>query len=135
MAPNELDPATLTGLLSANGAPDVVIDLVGGAYVTADVLAAALFGRIVIVGTLAGGEATLPLLPLMRKRLRLLGTMLRIRSAEEKAAMTAAFMPEMGRHLASGRITPVVDRVLPLDEAPAAYELLASDTTFGKVVL
>lgn len=135
VAPRELDPGALAEQIAAAGAPDVVIDLVGGPYVTADVLAAAPFGRIVIVGTLAGGSAALPLLPMMGKRLRIMGTMLRTRSIEEKASVTAAFVAEIGPRLADGSITPVVEKVFDLEEAPAAYDLLASDTTFGKLIL
>lgn len=135
VAPRDLDPIALAQSIAEAGAPDVVIDLVGGAYVTADVLAAAPHARIVLVGALAGGSADLPILAVMNKRLRILGTVLRTRSVEEKAAATAAFTVEIAPFLARGEITPVVERVLDLDDAPAAYELLASDATFGKVIL
>ena len=125
----------MSRIVDAGGAPNVTIDLVGGQYVTADVLAAAPGGRIVMVGTLAGGSAELPILTVMTKRLRLFGTVLRTRSIAEKAAATAAFAAEVVPLLADGRVVPVVERVLDLEDAAAAYELLASDTTFGKVIL
>jgi len=48
-------------------------------------------GRLVLVGLLGGGKATVPLFALMRRRLRLIGSVLRARSRQEKAALVAAF--------------------------------------------
>jgi NADPH2:quinone reductase len=114
---------------------DVVVDLVGGAYVEASVAAAAPGGRVVVVGTLAGGSARLHLLTLMQRRMRLHGTVLRPRSTEEKSAAVAAFERDVGPWLAAGTIEPPVEHVVTLDAAPSAYDLLASNVTFGKVVL
>ena len=122
-------------VVAAGGAPHVVVDLVGGPYVAVDLETAAVSGRIVIVGTLAGGNVELPLLTLMGKRLGLHGTVLRARSVEDKAAATAAFVAEVLPLLASGRLRPVVDRIFPLEEAAEAYALVESDATFGKVIL
>jgi putative PIG3 family NAD(P)H quinone oxidoreductase len=135
-ATSPLDPDTLASAITEAGGPvDVVIDLVGGPYVTVNLQAAAVGGRIVIVGTLAGGQVDLPLLTLMGKRLALHGTVLRARTIAEKAAATAAFVAEVVPLLAAGRVTPVVDRLFPLEEAEAAYDLVDSDATFGKVIL
>lgn len=120
---------------AAGGPPHVVVDLVGGPYVVVDLETAAIGGRIVIVGTLAGGNVELPLLQLMGKRLALHGTVLRARSVADKAAATAAFVDEVLPLLASGRLQPVVDRIFPLEQAADAYALVESDATFGKVIL
>ena len=69
------------------------------------------------------------------KRIRVFGTTLRGRSVEEKAAATAAFTRDVVPLLASGEIVPVIARTLPLEEGPAAYDLLASDALFGGIVL
>jgi len=122
-------------LVAAGGAPDVVIDLVGGPYVAADVLAAAPGARIVVVGTLAGGSAHLPLLAVMGKRLALHGTVLRPRSVDEKAAAIAAFVREVVPLLERGAVRPVVDATFPLAHAADAYGRVESNDTFGKVVL
>ena len=136
LAPRELEPLAFSrAIVEHGGAPDVVVDLVGGAYVTAEVAAIAPGGRIIIVGTLAGGMPPVPLLGLMQKRAEMHGTVLRPRSIAEKAAATAAFVDEVVPMLARGDVRPIVDRVLPLDEAADAYALVESDTTFGKVVL
>jgi putative PIG3 family NAD(P)H quinone oxidoreductase len=135
-ARSPLDPAALAqAIVAAGGEADVIIELVGGDYVSVDLSAAATQGRIVVVGTLAGGSVDLPLFTLMSKRLALHGTMLRSRDQEKKAAAVAAFVAEVVPLLDDGRIRPVIDRIFPLDEAEAAYELLASDSTFGKVIL
>jgi putative PIG3 family NAD(P)H quinone oxidoreductase len=117
------------------GGVDVVLDLVAGGYVEADIAACAPLGRIVLIGTLAGGDAQLPILTVMQKRLRLFGTMLRNRSAAEKATATAAFTRDVVPFLADGSLAPVIDRVMPLSDATAAYDLLATDATFGKIIL
>jgi NADPH:quinone reductase-like Zn-dependent oxidoreductase len=120
---------------ATDGGAHVTLDLVGGDYAVVDVNAAAPLGRIVLIGTIAGGRATLPLAAILGKRLRIFGTVLRARTIEEKTAATDAFVRDVVPLLADGRLTPVVDRVVPLADAPAAYELLASDATFGKVIL
>jgi len=117
------------------GGAHVTLDLVAGSYIEADIAAAAPLGRIVVIGTLAGGSATLRVLPLMGKRLQLTGTMLRPRSALEKAQATSAFATDVAPLLASKQVAPIVENVFPLADATTAYNLLASDSTFGKVIL
>jgi len=117
------------------GGAQVTVDLAGGRYVEADIAAATLHGRIVLVGTLAGSRASLPIMLVMGKRLTIIGTVLRARNHLEKAAATEAFVRDVGPLLGSGRVAPVIEQVLPLDRAADAYDLVASDATFGKVIL
>ncbi len=120
---------------ATGGGAHVTLDLVGGDYVVADVNAAAPKGRIVLIGTIAGGRATLPIMGMLGKRLTVMGTVLRARDVAEKASAMAAFVRDVVPMLADGRIAPVVEATLALDRADDAYALLASDTTFGKVIL
>ena len=120
---------------ATDGGVDVTIDLAGGAYAEVDIAAAALRGRVVFVGTVAGTRASLPIHITMAKRLSIYGTVLRARDAAEKAAATTAFVRDVVPLLADGRIAPIVDEVFPLDRAAEAYELVKSDKTFGKVIL
>ena len=120
---------------ATDGGAHVTIDLAGGRYAEVDIAAAALRGRIVLVGTIAGVTAKLPIHITMAKRLSIFGTVLRARNAEDKAAATTAFVRDVVPLLADGRIAPVVDAVFPLDRAAEAYALVASDKTFGKVIL
>jgi NADPH:quinone reductase-like Zn-dependent oxidoreductase len=71
----------------------------------------------------------------MRKRLTIVGTMLRSRPLEEKIAVTQQFATRVVPWLARGRVKPVLDQVFPLEEARAAQERMASNLGFGKVVL
>ena len=130
-----IDPAELVPRAQAEGGADVVLELVGGPNLDADLLALAAKGRIVIVGTGAGAEATLDLRKLMGRRARLLGTMLRARPLDEKATAMRAFTREVVPHLASGRVAPLVDRVFPADEARAAFDRMQEPGKLGKVLL
>jgi NADPH2:quinone reductase len=117
------------------GGADVILELVGGDYLTEDLLCLTPRGRIALVGLLAGARAELDLRALLQRRVRLFGTVLRARPLEEKIAAVQAF----GRHLvplfARGVLRPVVDRVFPLASAGDAHTYVASNEGFGKVVL
>ena len=71
----------------------------------------------------------------MSKRLRIHGTVLRARSMEEKTAATDAFAHDVVPLLADGTVRPVVAETFPLEAATDAYETLAADAVFGKIVL
>lgn len=120
---------------ATGGGAHVTLDLVGGDYVIADVNAAAPKGRIVCIGTIAGGRTTLPIMSILGKRLTLIGTVLRGRDVAEKAAATDAFVRDVVPLLADGKVAPVVEAVFPLDRVDDAYDLLESNRTFGKVIL
>jgi len=136
LVPRDVDPAALADeIVEAAGPVDVVVDLVGGPYLEADVRAARTGARIVMISTLAGGRATLDIGTAMGKRLRVFGTVLRARTPAQKADATAAFTRDVVPLLASGAATPVIARTFPLGEADAAYDLLADDAVFGKIVL
>jgi NADPH:quinone reductase-like Zn-dependent oxidoreductase len=88
-----------------------------------------------LIGTVAGRSATIPVGMVLGKRLTLRGTVLRARAIEEKREVTAAFARDVVPLLESGAIRPTVDSVLELGDIRAAHERLASNETFGKVVL
>lgn len=121
--------------VAALGAPDVVLDLVGGPYVALDARVAAPRARIVVVGLLAGGRCEFPLTALLGKRLDLHGTVLRSRPPHEKVEVTRAFAREVLPWLADGTLAPVLDSTFPLARARDAYDLVGSNTTTGKVTL
>jgi putative PIG3 family NAD(P)H quinone oxidoreductase len=114
---------------------DVAIDLLGGAYTSTSIRAAAPRGRIILLATVAGRSVAVPLGPVLGKRLTIRGTVLRARPLEEKRAVTAAFVRDVVPLLASGAVRPAIDRVFDLREIREAHERLASNATFGKVVL
>jgi NADPH2:quinone reductase len=130
------DPAAVAAEITAAAGPvDVTVDLLGGPYLGVDVAAAAPKGRIVIVGLIAGRTADLDMGTLLSKRLVVRGTVLRSRPAAEKAEATHLFEGQVVPLLGRGTLKPVIDAVIPLAEAERAYDLVAADRTFGKVVL
>lgn len=114
---------------------DVILELAGGAYVGEDIHAAATKGRIVVVGLTAGPRAELNLGALLQKRVTVVGTVLRARPLAEKIQAAELLERHILPLVAAGRLRPVIDRVLPLAEAAAAHEHVASNATFGKVLL
>jgi NADPH:quinone reductase-like Zn-dependent oxidoreductase len=130
-----LAPEELAARAQGLGGADVVVELVGAPNLESDFAALALKGRIVIVGTGAGADASLSLRTLMGKRARVIGTMLRGRPLEEKALAVQVFGHEVVPHLASGRIVPLVDRVFPAAEARAAFDRMEEPGKLGKVLL
>jgi putative PIG3 family NAD(P)H quinone oxidoreductase len=114
---------------------DVTLDLVGGEYLGASIRASAARGRIMLIGTVAGRSSTIPTGMVLGKRLTLRGTVLRSRPLEEKRAANAAFAADVVPLLESGALAPTIDSVFELDQAGAAHERVASNATFGKVVL
>src|ERR1044072_944824 len=113
----------------------LVLDLVGASYLDANLDALGTKGRMILIGTLGGSTAPLDFGRVMRKRLRVAGTMLRGRSTEEKAAATRRFAANVVPLLAQGRLRPVIDSTHSLAQVSAAYERLESNDTFGKVVI
>jgi putative PIG3 family NAD(P)H quinone oxidoreductase len=114
---------------------DVILDLVGGAYLEANITALAAHGRLILVSTASGPKAQLDLGMAMSKRLRILGTVLRSRSVAEKATATRMFARHVAPLLASGVVSPVIDRSYQFEEIREAHTRLESNEAFGKVVL
>jgi NADPH:quinone reductase-like Zn-dependent oxidoreductase len=114
---------------------DVVLDVIGGEYTERNLDALALQGRLVQVGTMGEARASFPFGKLMAKRARLIGTVLRSRPLEDKIAVTQAFGRQFLPRFEDGSCRPVVDRHYPLDRVGEAQDYLASNESFGKVVI
>jgi NADPH2:quinone reductase len=127
--------ATAVAERTAGRGCDVILDLIGAAYLDENVKALATRGRLVSVGLLGGASAPLALGPLMAKRARIIGTVLRSRPLEEKAALAQDFSRQALPLFASGKLKPVLDVIMPMQEIRAAHARMESDQTFGKVVL
>lgn len=114
---------------------DVIVDMVGGGVLTANVACSAIPGRIVSVGRLGGMTDTVDLNELARKRISIVGVTFRTRSIEDKQRLNERFMADLGAQLSDGRLRPIIDRTYPLSEALAAQDYMASNAHFGKIVL
>ena len=115
---------------------DVVLDLVGGAYLQKNLEALAMEGRISIIATQGGQRAELDIGKLMAKRGRIGGATLRARSPQQKGEIARALLRDVWPHLAAKQyIRPVIDSTFPLREARLAHERLQSGAHIGKVVL
>jgi NADPH:quinone reductase-like Zn-dependent oxidoreductase len=121
--------------LTDNSGVDVILDLVGGDYFSANLEALASGGRIVCVGTTGGRKSQIDLGLVLRKRATIIGTVLRPRTIAEKAEATRRFTLHVLPLVKRGLVRPIVDRVYPLGEVRAAHERVESNRTVGKVVL
>lgn len=117
------------------GGVDVVLDIVGADYLERNLRVLATRGRLVLLATLGGAQATVDLAALMRRRIRIIGSVLRGRSDEEKAAITAGFARRFLPLFEEGRLEPVIDRTLPIRQAGDAHALVEGFGNVGKVVL
>ena len=114
---------------------NVILDIVGGEYLERNLTSLAFDGRLVQVGLLGGSKSQINLSALMRRRLTLTGSTLRGRSVAEKAAIARDLEQHVWPLLASGRVAPVIDAVLPLDQAAEAHRRLEAGEVIGKIVL
>jgi NADPH2:quinone reductase len=87
------------------------------------------------VGLTAGSRAEVDLGLILRHRLRIVGTTMRVRSAVEKAALSRSFRQHVLPLFDEDRIRPVVDRVYDFNQVREAHETMESNTNFGKVVV
>lgn len=120
---------------TAGDGVNVILDLVGAAYFEQNLASLALKGRLILVGLTSGSTAQFDLGVALRKRVSIIGTALRGRSNDEKAEATRKFSADFLPLLASGTIKPNVDHVFAASDVVAAYTYLASNESFGKVVL
>ncbi|MFC9362825.1 zinc-binding dehydrogenase [Rhodococcus sp. NPDC057014] len=121
---------------------DIVLDHVGGSYLSMNIQAAAVKGRIVGVGRLGGAEGLLDMEALAFKRLELVGVTFRTRTTEERAEIVhalrrdiAAFRLDAAHRDIHESLRPVIARVLPWNEAEQAYRLMSGNEMLGKIVL
>ncbi|MFI5797043.1 NAD(P)H-quinone oxidoreductase [Streptomyces sp. NPDC051677] len=114
---------------------DVILDNMGAKYLDRNVQALAVNGRLAIIGMQGGVKAELNIGALLRKRAAISATSLRARPLEEKAAVVAAVREHVWPLLAAGHVRPVVDRELPMSDAPDAHRVVEDSGHIGKVLL
>lgn len=114
---------------------DVVLDMVGGDYLSRNIDCLAPDGRHVTIAFLRGPKAEINLAPVMLKRLTLTGSTLRARSVAQKGALAAAVRAHVWPLVEAGRVRPVIHATFPLEQAASAHRLMESSGHIGKIVL
>jgi putative PIG3 family NAD(P)H quinone oxidoreductase len=121
--------------LTGNRGVDVVLDMVGGAYIERNLKSLAIEGRLVQIAFLQPSRVEVDWLPLMVKRLTYTGSTLRPRSPSEKARLAQQLRAEVWPLLEQGRARPHVFRVFALEQAAQAHALMESSEHIGKIML
>jgi putative PIG3 family NAD(P)H quinone oxidoreductase len=125
---------SLRNATAGHGA-DVILDIIGAAYLPANVDALAADGRIVNIGLQQGSKGELDLGKLMAKRGTVMSTTLRARPREQKARIVEAVRVHVWPLIDAGKITPVIYRELPFSEAAKAHRIMESSAHTGKILL
>jgi NADPH:quinone reductase len=126
-----VDPGDFTDA----GPFDVVLELIGAPNLEGNLEALAIGGRLMVIGVGGGAKAEVNLLALMGKRLRLMGSTLRARALEEKAATARAVERHVLPLVAAGAVRVPVSETFPLGEVAEAYERFAAGGKMGKIVV
>jgi putative PIG3 family NAD(P)H quinone oxidoreductase len=114
---------------------DVILDIVGAAYLARNIAALAQDGRIANIGMQRGRKAELDFGALMGKRAAISSTSLRARPKEQKASIVAAVTEHVWPAVEAGLIRPVIDTELPMQQAAQAHRIMADSTHTGKILL
>lgn len=114
---------------------DVVLDMVGGSYLSKNIACLAVAGRLVIIATQGGMKGEADLLRIMQRRLVITGSTLRPRDVAFKRSVKKQLLEVVWPLLARGDLKPVVDRTFPLEDASEAHAYMESSAHRGKIVL
>ncbi len=114
---------------------DVILDMVGGAYIEKNLKLLALEGRLCCIAFMQGSQAQVDFMPLMLKRQTITGSTLRARPDAQKAAIASALREKVWPLIESGKVKPVIHQVFPLAEAAQAHRLMESSQHIGKIML
>jgi NADPH:quinone reductase-like Zn-dependent oxidoreductase len=118
-----------------DNAVDVILDVIGAEYWERNIALLGTRGRMVLVGRLGGSEAVTRLGAIMSKRLRIMGTVMRSRSLDERVAVTRAFEGDVIPLLIGSRAKPVIDSVFPFEDIHRATARMENNENIGKIVL
>jgi putative PIG3 family NAD(P)H quinone oxidoreductase len=114
---------------------DVILDGVGAVYLERNLHLLKPRGRLVFIATIGGGQGEINIGLLMRKRLRLIGSVLRPRSLAEKVEIKERFMAHFWPLLLNGAVQPIIDSVYPIEQANEAHQRMAANQNIGKIIL
>ncbi len=122
-------------VLKAEGGADLILDMVGGPYISRNLDALAMDGRLVQIAFLQGPKAEVNFAQLMTRRLTMTGSTLRPQSDLAKARIAQDLREAVWPLLASGRVAPVMDSEFALEDASDAHARMESSGHIGKIVL
>ncbi|HEV7380754.1 MAG TPA: NAD(P)H-quinone oxidoreductase [Dyadobacter sp.] len=118
---------------------DVILDMVGGSYISKNIRLLKEDGRLVFINTMKGSKPPVDDLPdfgmVLRKRLTITGSTLRNREPEFKKKLTNDIFEQVWPVITSGKFKPVIHATFPLEQASRAHELMESSEHIGKVIL
>ena len=114
---------------------DLILDMVGGAYLQRNVASLAIEGRLVIIALMEGAQAELDLARLMSRRLTVTGATLRARAVEQKAEILTSLRARVWPRFASNELRPIVHATYPLADAAEAHRVMESSVHTGKLLL
>ena len=117
------------------GGADVILDMVGGGYISRNLDALADDGRLVQIAFLAGPKAEVNFAQLMTRRLTITGSTLRPQSVVAKARIARELRAHVWPMVASGALAPVIDAGFPLEDAASAHARMETSRHIGKIVL
>ncbi|MBV5271768.1 MAG: NAD(P)H-quinone oxidoreductase [Afipia sp.] len=115
--------------------PDVILDMVGGAYIQRNLEAVAVDGRISQIAFQQGARVDIDLTLLMTKRLTLVGSTMRVRPIPMKAQVAAALEKKVLPLVEAGRAKPLIDSVFPFERVADAHRKMDASAHIGKIVL
>ncbi|MET0450128.1 MAG: NAD(P)H-quinone oxidoreductase [Aeromicrobium sp.] len=114
---------------------DVILDIIGGKYLAANVSVLATAGRLVVIGMQGGTKAELNLGALLVKRAAVMATSLRARPANEKSAIVSAMVAQVWPLIADGTVRPIIHATYPLEDVRQAHQVMEDSSHTGKILL
>ena len=114
---------------------DVVLDFIGAPYLARNLQILKTKGRLLQVGLMGGSATEIDLGMVMRKRLQIIGSVMRPQSLDEKISITQRFVHRWLPALKTGTLRPVIDSVFPLAQAREAHQYMEANRNFGKIIL
>ena len=129
------DFAAVLGEATGGRGVDLILDMVGGAYLERNLASLAIEGRLVIIALMEGAQAELDLARLMSRRLTVTGATLRARSIAQKAEIMTALRARVWPRFASDELRPIVHATYPLADAAEAHRVMESSVPTGKLLL
>jgi NADPH2:quinone reductase len=115
---------------------DVILDMVGGPYATANIRSLAMDGRLVLIAFLGGSKVEkFDFVQVMVRRLTITGSTMRPRTTVQKGQIAAELREKVWPVLEARRCAPVIGATFPLDQVVEAHKLMESSRHIGKIML